>query len=369
MNIENLHELIRRYEENYYLINSEENNEIFKWKVVKLFRDVWFSEEYKGLPFAQRFHLATKDSSVLINNSMISPTNGVVKLAEEYPQEVEALFAETLFSGETDPAKVQDLMDRFLDEMEKLRQKKFPRFYRYKQERHAASCYLAFIDPAIHFIYRYSEAEEFAKYIEFGKSLGSGVDFSLVNYYEMATIVVEALKEHPRLIERHKEFIKDAPEYYRDESLHLMAFDLMYCSRYYNFYKGLSHASKKESLRAYTLQQAKEKEEQARLDLIQELEDDIHAIDIQLEQYEDISLLDVEVILGNFGTGTVVFHDHNMIKVQFLNEQKTFIISKKYPMRPSFDNDEAIVEAYTRYAELIDDRKRLQSKLISLLKN
>lgn len=229
MNKENLHELIKRYEVNFDRINSAEHDEIFKWKVVKCFRDVWFGEAYKELPFAKRFHLATKDSSVLINNSMISPTNGVVKLAEEYPAEVETLFAETLFSGETDPVIVQAQMDRFLEEMERMRQQKFPSYYRYKQERHAASCYLAFFHPEVHYIYRYSEAEEFAKYIEFGKNLGAGADFSLPNYYEMADLVVEALKEHPSLIERHEKFIEDAPKYYRDKSLHLMAFDLMYC--------------------------------------------------------------------------------------------------------------------------------------------
>lgn len=169
---------LKRYEVNFDRINSAEHDEIFKWKVVKCFRDVWFGEAYKELPFAKRFHLATKDSSVLINNSMISPTNGVVKLAEEYPAEVETLFAETLFSGETDPVIVQAQMDRFLEEMERMRQQKFPSYYRYKQERHAASCYLAFFHPEVHYIYRYSEAEEFAKYIEFGKNLGAGAQFA-----------------------------------------------------------------------------------------------------------------------------------------------------------------------------------------------
>ncbi len=367
MNKKNLHELIRRYEANFDMINDSEHDEIFKWKVVKCFRDIWFSDEYRGLPFAKRFHLATRDSSVLINNSMISPTNGVVKLAEEYPAEVEALFAETLFSGATDPVIIQKQMDKFLVEMERMRQEKFPRYYRYKQERHAASCYLAFFNPEVHFIYRYSEAEEFARYIEFGKDLGSGADFSLPNYYEMASQVAEALREHPSLIKRHEKFIEDAPKYYRDKSLHLMAFDLMYCCRCYNFYTGLSHTTKKESIRAYTQQQAQQKEEQERLLKIRQIEDEIHALDVELEQYDDISLLNVEVTFAKVGTGVVVFHDHNMIKVQFSDAVKTFIINRKFPMRPTFENDEGIVEAYTRYAELMDCRKKLQAQLQALV--
>ena len=88
---------------------------------------------------------------------------------------------------------------------------------------YAASCYLAFYAPEEHFIYRYSEAEEFAKYIEFGKDLGAGVDFKLENYYELAEIVVNALKEHPSLIEKHDALFRDNDHYYYDKSLHLMA--------------------------------------------------------------------------------------------------------------------------------------------------
>lgn len=260
MNTENLHELINRYENNYALVNDSKNDEKFKWGAVRGFRDVWFSDSASSMTFAQLFDAATKRSSVLINNSMISPTTGIVKMAEQRPKEVERLVREVLFAEYESIADLQNNMDGFLEEIEKIRQDLFPRFYRYKQDRHAASCYLAFYAPEEHFIYRYSEAEEFAKYIEFGKDLGAGVDFKLENYYELAEIVVNALKEHPSLIEKHDALFRDNDHYYYDKSLHLMAFDLMYCCRCYNFYTGLSHAKKKDSIKAYTAQQLHEKE-------------------------------------------------------------------------------------------------------------
>ena len=185
-------------------------------------------------------------------------------MAEQRPDEVERLVREVLFADYESIGDLQNNMDEFLEEIEKIRQELFPRFYRYKQDRHAASCYLAFFAPETHFIYRYSEAEEFAKYIEFGKDLGAGVDFKLENYYELAEIVVEALKEHPSLLEKHDALFKENDHYYYDTSLHLMTFDLMYCCRFYNFYTGLSHAKKKDSIKAYTAQQMKEKEEAER---------------------------------------------------------------------------------------------------------
>ncbi|MCD8142050.1 MAG: hypothetical protein LUD83_02020 [Clostridiales bacterium] len=367
MNTANLHELINRYEENFDMINNSEHCEIFKWKALNGFRKVWFSDKAKDMTFAQRFNAAMKDSSILINNSMISPTSGVVKLAEAYPERVETLFQETLFSGETDLVVVQDQMDRFLDEMEKMRMEKFPHFYRYKQERHAASCYLFFFRPEVHFIYRYTDAEAFATYLEFGKDLGSGASFSLSNYYELAEIAVDALKEHTSLLEKHRKLIENNSDYYNDESLHLMAFDLMYCSRCYNFYSGLTHTSKKESVKAYTLRQLREKEEQERLARIQALEDAIHAIELQLEDYESISLLNVEVTQRTYGTGTIIKQEKNRITVKFPDTEKQFIIHKKYAMRPTFENDAEIVEAFTAYDDLDRKKAALERQLHSVI--
>lgn len=72
MNKDNLHTLIDRYEENYYYINGVGPNEKFKYYAVKGFRDIWFSEEAKTMPFSQMFDEATKHSSIMINNRMIT---------------------------------------------------------------------------------------------------------------------------------------------------------------------------------------------------------------------------------------------------------------------------------------------------------
>ena len=54
----------------------------------------------------------------------------------------------------------------------------------------------------------------------------------------MADLVVEALKEHNSLLQKYEALLKGDPDYYYDPSLHLMAYDLMYCCRCYNFYYG-----------------------------------------------------------------------------------------------------------------------------------
>ena len=363
MNLENLHTLIDRYEENYYMINDSDHDEKFKWAAARGFRDVWFSKEYENLPFSKKFDLAMKCSSIMINNSMISPTTGIVKMAEQKPQEIEALFTEILYSPFDSIEQLQEHMDTFLDKTEAIRQELFPRFYRYKQDRHAVSCYLAFFAPESHFVYRYSDAEELALRIEFGKDLGSGSNFSLSNYYEMASAVVQALKEHTSLIEKHDKLFKDSDTYYYDESLHLMAFDLMYCCRCYNFYGNMEYAKKKDSIKAYTAQQIKEKEQLEHKQKIEEVESAIHQIDVGIDEYREISLLGVEVTQDKYGTGIVIEQENNKIKVQFENAVSTFIINKKYSQRPRFEDDEDIVKAFTKYDDLLQKRQRLETEL------
>ena len=46
MNTANLNTLIQRYEDNFEWINNAEHDEIFKWRAVRCFQDVWFSRGY-----------------------------------------------------------------------------------------------------------------------------------------------------------------------------------------------------------------------------------------------------------------------------------------------------------------------------------
>ena len=363
MNQENLHTLIDRYEQNYYMVNNQEHDEKFKWEAVQCFRNVWFENEKKALPFSERFNQATKKCSLLINNSMVSPTNGIVKMAEQRPEEIEHLFQDVLFAPYDSISELQSHMDTFLEETEKIRQDLFPRFYRYKQDRHAVSCYLSFFAPEQHFIYRYSEAEDFARYIEFGKDLGSGANFNLEYYYEMAGLVAQALREHTSLMEKYEKLLKDDPDYYYDTSLHLMAFDLMYCCRCYNFYEGLQHKAKKESIRAYSQKELREQEEAQRQIEIRALENQIQALEVRISEYRDLSLLGVEVTQMKYGKGVVIAQQDENITVQFENNRAGYIINKKYPMRPRFEDDEEIVNAYTEFAELKKQKESLEKEL------
>ena len=75
MNSDNLHELIRRYEDNIDKIYNAEHDELFKWKAMKTWRDEWFKPCDAFVTFADRFNAARKDFSLFIDNSRMHPSN------------------------------------------------------------------------------------------------------------------------------------------------------------------------------------------------------------------------------------------------------------------------------------------------------
>lgn len=363
MNTDNLHELIKRYEDNFDMLNGNEHNELFKWKAMKTWREEWFKPDSAFSTFADRFNEARKDFLIFIDNKRIHPSNGVIKLWEKDPREVERLFCEVLFAdAQGDVAAVQNNMDRFLEEYETLRCKYFPGNWSYKQTRHSASVFLAMDKPDFNYVYMSGKAVTMAKYIDFEASIGTGQNFSLPNYYRMCDGIVEVLKEHSSLLDKH--FGRLTPEHYKDESLHLLAFDLMYCCYSYKFYDGLTAPSTGITIRrgkkSGALQEDAELREKERLERISEIERQIEEAEHICDEFEDISLVGVQVTATQYGVGTVTEQDANKIKVQFSDIEKTFVLDERYPNRPRFEDDEQIVSAFTEYGRALEQIKRLR---------
>ena len=370
MNKDNLHELINRYEDNIGMIYGEDHNEIFKWKAMKVWRDEWFKPDTAFASFSDRFSAAKREFSLFIDNSRMHPSSGVIKLWERESDTVESLFRDVLFAdAHGDAAIVQDNMERFLDGYENLRKKYFPGNWSFKQDRHSASVFLAMNDPDFNYVFKSNEAQKMAKYLDFGFNIGSGMSFSLPNYYRLCEEIVSALKEHESLLAKHFSWLTD--EHYKDQSLHLLAFDLMYCCRTYDFYRGLTVPStgrtvrKKSAVTALTPEEIEQRENE-RLAKIDAIEQQISELERSCDEYAEISLIGVQVTERFNGIGTVIEQDVNKIKVRFSEVEKTFILDKKYIARPRFEDDDAIVSAFTEYGQAQEKIKSLQRELASL---
>lgn len=369
MNTDNLHELINRYEASLDMIYGMEHDELFKWRAMATWRREWLKPDNAFASFAERFTAAKRDFSLFIDNSRMHPSSGVIKLWEKEPETVEHLFSDVLFAEvDDDIVAVQDHMDTFLDDYEGLRQKYYPGNWSYKQDRHSASVFLAMHDPALNFVFKSSEASTMAKYIDFGLEIGAGSSFKLPNYYQLCEVIITALKEHKTLLDQHFSRLDD--RCYQDQSLHLLAFDLMYCSRTYRFFHDLpvpvrQRLKKKLSVADKTaLENAqKEEERRAKIEIIEKELDELESVS---DGCEDISLIGVQVSSPQYGIGTVIEQEVNQIEVQFSELKKTFVLSKKYPSRPRFEDDETIVEAFTAYGERMDRITSLKRQLEKL---
>ena len=368
MDLSILHELINRYEANFDLINGEKHDELFKWRAMKVWRDEWNKPKDAFPSFADRFNAARKEFSLFIDNSRMHPSTGIVKLWEKEPKTVERLFYEVLLADAYgDISVTQAHMDQFLDEYELLRQKYFPGNWSFKQDRHSASVFLAMNTPDTHFVYKSSEAGKMAKYIDFGVSIGSGTGFSLRNYYRLCEEIVAALKEHESLLEKH--FSRLTGDCYVDHSLHLMAFDLMYCCRTYNFYHGIIPpvpfriTQKKMSSETEEVLVQKELVRQER---IAALEQKISELEKSCDDCSDIQLIGVQVFSAKYGMGLITSQAVNQITVRFAETEKSFILDKKYAARPRFEDDDTIIDAFSAYGQAQENIKRLQRQLETL---
>ena len=372
MNQDNLHELIRRYQAKMPLLYDENSHdELFKWRAMLTWQESWFGSRYGYKNFIDRFNASCKDFGVLVDNARMHPTNGVNKLWEVEPETVEHLFCDVLFADpQGDIQTVQKNMDAFLAGYDELLQRHYPTNWSFKQDRHSSSVYLAMMDPKLNYIFKSSEAQTMAKYIDFGINIGSGANFSLPNYYKLCDAIVDAMYEHEGFWEAHEKYLDN--RHYDDKNLHLLAFDLMYCCRTYGYYRGLTVSStgktiKKAAVTALTPEERAYLEEE-RLRKISAMEEEINELERSCDGCEDISLLGVQVTSPQFGSGKIIEQDLNRIKVAFPDSVKPFILDKKFPARPRFENDEEIVSAFTVYGRAQERIAFLQKQIESLQK-
>ena len=371
LNYDNLHELINRYEEKIDKLYGTEHYELFKWEAVKTWRDEWFKPEDSFACFGARFSAARKGLGWFMDNSRMHPSSGVVKLWEKEPKTVERLFYDVLFAKTRDVRTLQNQMDAFITEYEALRQKYFPGNWSYKHDRHSVSIFLAMNDPDFNYVFKSSEAHAMARYTDFGFTIGSGGSFSLENYYRLCDQIVSALKEHTTLLEKH--FSKLSDKCYKDESLHLLAFDLMYCCNTYGYYKGLvapttGKTIKKARKTAEPIQMepdpVKEAKKAAR---IQALEQELADLEQSISEFVDISLIGVQVTSDKYGIGTVIGQVVNKVTVRFSDTEKSFVLDQRFSGRPRFEDDEEIVAVFTEYGRTQEKMKKIRKELDMLL--
>lgn len=334
MNSDHLQALFSNYISKFELINSPKNDESYKWAVTQIFQEQ-FNLDTPDDQFPSMLEKVWKGTSNLIDNARQLPFYALVDYSRQELGSVREMFRSLYQPDNGDLTVRQQRIDAFLAKSEELRLKYSPNSWKYVNDQRSVMAYLFLHSPDENYLYKSTQAHEFADCVGFYNDWGSGSSFKLDVYYRMCNeLVAEMQKSKPLMETNESRFKQHKRDYYPDKSLHILAFDMIYSSQVYNFYGGISYThpdTKEKKLyleqidRATVLQAAcKEAEKNA---------EELAAIQSYLQ-----GVLKVGMTIQHkaFGEGKVTSVDSSHIAIRFTTsgEEKHFIwmdsLSKGY---------------------------------------
>ena len=250
MNKEQMHQIFAHYIDNFEMINDKEHTEYYKWQVCAEFKSLMDEALVADAEdFADALYKVKVCSSNIID-SYTQPFYGLVELARKEPETVQQMFSD-LYSDDKGDVKVQmKLIKDFFDQCNELLDKYYPDSYLYKQNSHSVSSYLFLYDPDHHYMYKATQSQVMADCIEFYDDWGTGDNIKLDIYYRMCDEILAEIKDCPELLNtnrsRYDSMLKLRPgELHEDSELHILLFDIIYCSHVYNLFDGITFARPK----------------------------------------------------------------------------------------------------------------------------
>ena len=316
--------VIDEYIKNFAKLNDEANdNEGYKWVATGCFKKYWNLDAEDML---EMFNKAMKEMSNLIDNSQVQPLSGI-RLLLSQPSEVDFVRESfrTLFADDGGDINArQKRVDDFVEKVnERIALYSPEGSWKNNQNRTSVLYYLNLEKPDENYIFKATEANDWANCAEFGEDIGSGASFSLAKYYRMCDELLDVVNNNPKLKKLNDKRVKekfekpDVSEF--DDKNHILVYDIMYCAYRYLFYDKAAVTKKttKERLRRAALR--KETEELA--SAIKEKEIAYDALDNE-QPLPDIT--GSEITHKTFGKGNVVGVEGENICIDFNGTVKKF---------------------------------------------
>lgn len=325
MNIERLNRIIDTYIDQFDVINNDDHFENMKWVAVHHFKKHF---DINATDFYEMFKYAMSESSIIINNGTVQPINGVLKLISHEPETMRNLFSMLYEDDGGDLDKRQSKIEHFVDEANKLLEKYERGKWKYKQDFRSVLAYLVFYQPEENYFYKSSQSQPFFRYLEYGEEIGYGQYFKLSRYYRMCEEVREYLATHEALIARHNERWDRVGD--PEDNLHILTFDIIYCSIVYGFYEYQHYMKVIKRSKADIAQQNLEAEIEVKRAELETLETALETAQTELDSIPEINIENQTVRHKMFGTGTVIKQNGSYIEVAFANRTSKFIVSMAF---------------------------------------
>ena len=258
MNRKNLNTIIAIYLEQFDKLNDLfGNDESYKWRAQNTFDQYW---DIDAKNFSEMFQLAMKDTKNLIDHNTVQPLGGIKALLKHDEEFVRESFRMLFTDDGGDLQKRQDRIDQFMHQINSKIEQYYKGSWKYPQTRSSLIYYLNLWRPNENYIYKFEEATKWADCIEFGDDFGSGASFSLYKYYKMCDELKAEISKNIALLQRHEEWgLRRVNK--KDDDLHILVYDLIYCAKAYGFYTKMpiEKISTKERLEKAKKQLEKEK--------------------------------------------------------------------------------------------------------------
>ena len=236
MNTDNLKIIFRNYIRKFDIINNEEHNENYKWRLAapKQFPDLINPDDPNFVANLKR--IASRHVSYnLFNDRWHFPLTALIKCAETKEGAVRTLFRELFVDDGGSLPMRQGKIDAFITASDALIAETYPGrkdLKRFHNDLRTVMSYLFFHDPDNHYLYKYKQARIFAQCVGFEDDWGYGPYFKMDVYYRMCDELVEAIRAYPPLLEATQRRYQEAPwneqPLHEDANYHILAFDLIW---------------------------------------------------------------------------------------------------------------------------------------------
>lgn len=323
MNKRNLYEIFDKYIKNYDFINQKGHEEYYKWRIAQEFQQ--FDIEADNI--VSMLSKMNKISFNLINGSQRRPFDGIVQFAKREPETVRKMFRD-LFADECMAIEQKQMkIQSFVDKSEELRNKYFPESRMYVNDHRTVMQYLFLRYPNENYCYKATQAKSFADAIEYYDDWGTDKNINLAKYYKMCDYVLKEIDLVPELKELHNNLYEKNPDkYYADEKFHILLWDIIYCSQYYDFYNGMTFNPATSEMRK--LEQERRKKAKELSDALNRAEEDGKLLNEAIECFSKMFTEGVVVKVGFLGKGTIVKeYDNEYVSIKYAKNNEIKIVN------------------------------------------
>jgi len=324
MNQQRLGQIFSRYIEKFEYINNDENDENYKWRVTQIWQDRF---DLDAADLAGMLNSIWSESENLIDNKTQLPFWGIIEYARREPDTVRAMFDDLYTEDGGDLDDRQQRIRAFIDQSEVLREKYFPDSWKYVNDQRSVMSYLFFQDPETNYLFKATQAKEFADCVEYLDDWGSGASFKLDAYYRMCDEVAAAINRTPALLETHmSRFDNPNSPMYPDPAHHILVFDLIYCCREYGLSTGIQYS--KINSKDRQLAQERRKKATGLYQALQEATIRTETLDSVITYLNDTFSKGASVWHKAFGEGIVQENDGMTVSIRFegMDQPKKFVL-------------------------------------------